>query len=279
MSRRPARTRRLAALGGALATTALLAACGAGAADAGAGGRPAVASSDALTGPLTVVAAASLQPAFEELGALFAQQHPGVDVQPMTFDGSATLVTQLAAGARADVLATADERSMAGAADAGLLAGDAVPFTTNTLQVVVPAGNPEQVRSLADLGALAAAGGRVVVCAPQVPCGAATTTVLAAGGVELPGASEEQNVSAVLMKVVSGDADAGLVYRTDVLRGGDAVEGVDVPEAAEVVNTYPVAVLADREQGHEEAVARAFVALVLSAQGQRVLDGLGFVRP
>uniref|UniRef100_UPI00036E935D molybdate ABC transporter substrate-binding protein n=1 Tax=Cellulomonas massiliensis TaxID=1465811 RepID=UPI00036E935D len=245
---------------------------------AAAGATPS-ASPDGLSGALTVFAAASLQPAFEELGALFARQHPGVDVRPMTFDGSATLVTQLAAGARADVLATADERSMADAAGAGLLAGDAVPFTTNTLQVVVPAGNPEHVRGLADLGALAATGGRVVVCAPQVPCGAATAAVLRAAGVELRGASEEQNVSAVLLKVVSGDADAGLVYRTDVRRGGDGVEGVEVPEAAGAVNTYPVAVLADREAGHQEAVARAFVALLLSEEGQRVLDGLGFARP
>lgn len=279
MSHGGTRTRRRAALTAALATTALLAACAGGAADGDVAGATPAASSDALAGPLTVFAAASLQPAFEELGGLLERAHPGVDVEPMTFDGSATLVTQLAAGARADVLATADERSMDGAAGAGLLAGDAVPFTTNTLQVVVPAGNPEHVRGLADLSALAAAGGRVVVCAPQVPCGAATTTVLEAADVELPGAGEEQNVSAVLMKVVSGDADAGLVYRTDVLRAGDAVEGVDVPQAAEAVNTYPVAVLADREQGHEEAVARAFVALVLSEQGQRVLDGLGFVRP
>jgi molybdate transport system substrate-binding protein len=262
-----------------LACALLLAACAPG---SPAGDGAAVASEpgpDELTGSLTVFAAASLQPAFEELGALFEQRHPSVDLQPMTFDGSATLVTQLAGGARADVLATADERSMAGAAGAGLLAGDAVPFTTNTLQVVVAAGNPEHVTSVADLGELAASGGRVVVCAPQVPCGAATQEVLDAAGVDLRGASQEQNVSAVLMKVVGGDADAGLVYRTDVLRGGDAVEGVDVPEAADVVNAYPVAVLADRAEGHDARVARAFVDLLLSEQGQGVLDRLGFVRP
>jgi len=232
-----------------------------------------------LTGDLTVFAAASLQGAFDELATTFMEQHPSVQVAPVTYDGSSTLVTQLVEGASADVLATADEKNMTTVVDAGLVEGTPTVFTTNTLQIVVAAGNPQHVRSLADLATLASSGGTVVLCAPEVPCGSAAHKALDDAGVTFTPASEEQNVKAVLTKVQTGDADAGVVYRTDVLGAGETVEGVDVAEAASAVNQYPIALLAEPTRTHGDDVAQAFVDLVLSDEGQQVLADHGFVSP
>lgn len=249
--------------------------------ETGAGSPSATASADDLTGELTIFAAASLQPAFDELAATFAAAHPDVTVDPVTYDGSSTLATQLVEGATADVFASADEKNMTPVVDAGLTATVPTTFTTNTLQIVVAPGNPQKISNLVDLARLSTDGGIVVLCAAEVPCGSASQQVLDAAGVDLKAASEEQSVSAVLTKVVSGEADAGLVYRTDVLKAGDEVEGVDFAEAAGVVNRYPIAVLGDdaRDDGHEAATARAFVDLILSAPGQRVLADKGFAAP
>ncbi|KQS99725.1 molybdate ABC transporter substrate-binding protein [Cellulomonas sp. Leaf395] len=228
-------------------------------------------STTGLTGELTVFAAASLQDAFDDLGAEFAEQNPGVTVQPTTYDGSATLATQLTGGASADVFASADTQTMSTVTDAGLAVGPATVFTTNTLEIVVAAGNPLGIDSLADLAALSTSGGKVVLCGVQVPCGSAAHEVL--DGLALTPVSEEQNVKAVLTKVQTGDADAGLVYRTDVLSAGGAVDGVPFPEAATAVNEYPIVALEDG------AVAQAFVDLVLSDAGQRVLAAAGFSAP
>lgn len=226
---------------------------------------------EGLSGELTVFAAASLQGAFDALGEEFAAQHPGVTVHPTTYDGSATLATQLVGGATADVFASADLGTMSTVTDAGLADGTPTVFTTNSLEIAVAPGNPLGIETLADLAALSTSGGKVVLCATEVPCGAAAHRVL--DGLTLTPVSEEQNVKAVLTKVQTGDADAGLVYRTDVLAAGGTVEGVELPEAAEAVNEYPVVVLDD------EAVAQAFVDLVLSADGQRILADLGFTAP
>ena len=153
--------------------------------------------------------------------------------------------------------------------DAGLDAADPVDFTTNTLRIAVPAGNPAGVTDLASLtGDL-----NLVVCAPEVPCGAATGTVEEAAGLEFAPVSEEQSVTDVLNKVTSGEADAGLVYVTDVEKAGDAVGGIDFPEAQEAVNTYPITTVdgsASPELGQE------FVDLVTGVEGQEVLAGYGF---
>lgn len=226
-----------------------------------------------LTGELTVFAAASLQGAFDEIATELAEQNPGVTVNPITYDGSSTLATQLVDGASADVFASADLKNMAAVTDAGLADGTATVFTTNTLEIVVAPGNPLAIETLADLAALSTSGGKVVVCGAEVPCGSAAHKVLDGAGLTLTPVSEEQNVKAVLTKVQTGDADAGLVYRTDVLAAGDTVEGVEFPEAATAVNEYPVVVLEDGD------VAQAFVDLVLSADGQRILSDLGFTAP
>ena len=261
---------RARALVGATAVLLALTAC-----SAGTPATPA-SSSPELTGELTVFAAASLQGAFDALAEEFAAENPGVTVHPTTYDGSSTLATQLVAGASADVFASADEKNMATVTDAGLVDGTPTIFTTNTLEIVVAPGNPQNISSLSDLAALSTSGGKVVLCAAEVPCGSASHTLLDGAGLMLTPVSEEQNVKAVLTKVQTGDADAGLVYRTDVLAAGDTVEGVEVPEAATVVNAYPIAVLAT---ARDRDVARAFVDLVLSETGQKILADLGFTAP
>jgi molybdate transport system substrate-binding protein len=275
------RRRGRRAVVGAVVALVALAGCSSGTPEAASKSTTAATeAADELTGTLTVFAAASLTAAFDELVAELESAHPGVDVRAVTYDGSSTLATQLVEGARADVFASADEKNMATVVDAGLVDGAPTVFTTNSLQIVVPAGNPQDVASLADLATLASSGGRVVLCAAQVPCGAASQKVIAAAGLTLTPASEEQNVTAVLTKVAAGEADAGLVYRTDVLVAGDDVEGVDVDEAAGAVNRYPVAVLGpDTRASADPAVAQAFVDLVLSDAGQKVLADLGFVAP
>ncbi|WP_456847369.1 molybdate ABC transporter substrate-binding protein [Cellulomonas sp. P5_C6] len=237
---------------------------------------PTVSAAPELTGELTVFAAASLQGAFDALAAEFAAQHPGVTVHPTTYDGSSTLATQLVGGASADVFASADQKNMTTVTDAGLAEGTPMVFTTNTLQIVVAPGNPKKIASLADLAALSTSGGKVVICAAEVPCGSAAHTVLDGAGLTLTPVSEEQNVKAVLTKVQTGDADAGLVYRTDVQAAGGTVEGVEFPEAATAVNTYPVVVL---KTASSTDVAQAFVDLVLSDKGQTILTGMGFSAP
>ncbi|MRG61144.1 molybdate ABC transporter substrate-binding protein [Agromyces sp. CFH 90414] len=231
----------------------------------------------ALTGEVTVYAAASLAGAFEELGADFEAEHPGVDIRPIVADGSSTLAAQLVEGAPADVFASADERTMTTVDDAGLITGDPHPFATNTLRIVVPAGNPGELDAIEDL---ADPGLAVVLCAPEVPCGAASEQLLALDGVEVTPVSEEQNVTAVLTKVRSGEADAGLVYATDVEGAGTIgaadVESVMPARADEVVNRYPIAALAD---AGNPAAAAAFVDFVRGERGRAVLEARGFGAP
>lgn len=225
-----------------------------------------------LTGELTVFAAASLSSAFDELATQFAQLHPGLEVAPISYDGSSVLATQLLGGAAVDVFASADEKNMAKVTDAGLASG-ATAFATNTLEIAVAPGNPEKISSLQSL---TAPGLTVVLCAAEVPCGSAAQKLLSTAGVALTPASEEQNVTAVLTKVRSGEADAGLVYRTDVTAAGDAVTGVEIDGADAATNVYPIVALAGAP--NPEA-ARAFVAFVLSADGQKVLKSFGFGAP
>ncbi|KTS07670.1 molybdate ABC transporter substrate-binding protein [Microbacterium testaceum] len=251
--------RRPLRLAGVLAVAALLAAC------ASPPPQPA-ASGDQLGGTLEVYAAASLQRSFDEIATAFEAAHPGVTVSPV-YDGSSTLATQIGEGAPADVFASADEKNMSKVA-----AQAPAPqiFAANTLVIAVPAGNPGGVETLEDLSRVT-----TVLCAPEVPCGAASQTLLSNAGVTVSPASAEQNVTAVLTKVAAGEADAGLVYATDVVGRAD-IEAI-VPEGADkVVNRYPIAALTDAP--NPEAAA-AFVAFVLSDDGQRILADAGFRAP
>lgn len=223
-------------------------------------------------GSITVFAAASLESAFTEIGEQFETDNPGSSVE-FSFAGSSALVTQLNQGADADVFASADARNMDKAVAAGLVEGGPVDFATNTLTIVVAPGNPKGIKSFADL---ATPGLNVVVCAPAVPCGGATEKVEKATGVTLDPVSEETSVTDVLGKVTSGQADAGLVYVTDAAGAGDKVTSVAVPEAAQAVNTYPIAVL--KESGDTQ-LAQGFVDLVTGAAGQKALAKAGFAKP
>lgn len=214
---------------------------------------------------LTVFAAASLTEPFEDIAERFEAEHDGVRVE-LALAGSADLVTQVRGGAPADVLATADEATMAEVEKDGLVTEPTV-FATNTLTIAVAAGNPQGVERLEDLGAL-----DVVVCAPAVPCGAATRRLETAAGVDLRPVSEEQSVTDVLNKVVAGEADAGLVYVTDARRASRETDSVPVPEAQDVVNRYPIAVLEDSEH---PALAREFVDLVLGDRAVLPDEGFG----
>lgn len=221
---------------------------------------------------LVVYAASSLKPTFEKLGAQFEADHPGIDVQ-FNFAGSSDLVSQIQQGAPVDVFASADIANMDRLAAQDQLAEQAQAFATNTLEIVVPPTNPARITSLADL---AKPGVQVVVCAPQVPCGSAASRVEAAARLDWKPVSEEQSVADVLNKVTSGEADAGLVYVTDVRAAAGKVKGINFPAAADAVNTYPLAPITG---GKQPDLARQFIQLVLGAAGQKVLTGAGFGKP
>lgn len=218
---------------------------------------------------LTVYAAASLTAAFEDIAEAFESEHEGVDVE-LSLGGSSDLVTQIQEGAAADVFASADTANMDKLVADDLTAAEPQAFATNTLEIVVPPGNPAGIASLADL---AEPGLALVICAPEVPCGAAALSVAEVAGVTLAPVSEEQSVTDVLGKITSGEADAGLVYVTDVAAAGDDVEGIEFPEAGEVVNTYPITPVAD---AGEADLAADFVELVLGDTGQGILADHGF---
>jgi len=236
---------------------ALLAGCGAD------GGAPRV---------LNVFAAASLTDAFTAVEARFEADNPGVEVR-LNSAGSSDLAQQIVNGAPADVFAAANESTMKTVADAGLVDGQPTVFATNVLQIATPPGNPKGVASFADLARPDVA---VVVCAPQVPCGAATERIEQATGVALSPVSEEPDVRSVLGKVSTGDADAGLVYVTDVRSAGGSVEGVSFPESDRAVNSYPIAALTDAP---EPELARSFVELVTGEFGREALEDAGFGAP
>lgn len=218
---------------------------------------------------LTIFAASSLAESFEALAAIYAEEHPEVSVS-VNLAGSQQIAAQVLEGAPADVLATADEVQMARVAEAGLLAAPPEGFATNTLVVAVERGNPMGLGGLRDL-----ARDDVVVVLPDgaVPAGRYADDLLARADVAVDEASREIDVRAALAKVRLGEADAAVVYRTDVLAAAD-VDAVDVADSPRA--RYPIAVLA---QAPEPEHARDFVDLVLSARGRAVLVDHGFGAP
>jgi len=254
----------------AIGSVLLLTACG--------GGQPSGASSTTSSsaaresGTLTVLAAASLTTSFNKIKADFESAHPGVTVK-ITYDGSSTLVQQITNGVAADVFASADQNNMDKVTKASLNDGAPQLFARNKLEIAVPPGNPKNIASFADL---AKPGVVVVVCADAVPCGAAALKVEQATGVHLSPASKETAVTGVLSKVESGDADAGLVYLTDVNSAGAKVKGVPFPEADKAINDYPITVLKNAPQS---ALAKEFVAFVRGEQGRKELGAVGFQLP
>ncbi|UZX04861.1 molybdate ABC transporter substrate-binding protein [Arthrobacter sp. CDRTa11] len=223
-------------------------------------------------GTVTVFAAASLKSPFTQLAKQFEAANPGTRVT-LNFAGSADLATQIFQGAPADVFASADNRNMGKLLDEGLVEDEPRDFATNTLTIAVPPGNPAGIYAFHDLEK---PGTKVVVCASQVPCGAAIRNIAEETGTSLTPVSEETSVTDVLGKVTSGEADAGLVYVTDAQGAGGKVESVPFPEAAQAVNSYPIATV---KGARNKAAAQAFRELVLGSGGQAVLGAAGFGAP
>ncbi len=245
----------------ALALPLLLIACGSG---------PSASPSAAgVEGEVVVFAAASLTDAFEAVAEDFEAANAGADVT-FSFGPSNGLATQIVEGAPADAFASANARQMDVVAEAGLVDGEPRTFLENALEIVVEPGNPQGVMGLDDLASPDLA---VVLAAEEVPAGDFAREALAAAGVEVTPVSLEEDVRAVLTRVELGEADAGIVYRSDVVAAGDAVEGVEIAEADNVAAAYPIAVLDDAPNPEGAA---AFVEHVRSEQGQATLEAFGF---
>ncbi|GAY08974.1 molybdate ABC transporter substrate-binding protein [Pseudonocardia sp. N23] len=257
---------KVRALLGLLAGLALLlAGCGGSSGSADTGGSSAAAAPRTLT----VLAAASLTETFNAMKARFETDNPGVTVR-ISYGGSSDLASQIVNGAPADVFAAASDATMKTVTDKNLTAAAPRIFATNVLQIATQPGNPEGIASFADL---AEPDLKVVVCAPQVPCGAAEQKIETATGVTLTPASQETDVKSVLGKVSSGNADAGLVYVTDVTAAKGSVQGVTFPEAQQAVTNYPIAVVKNAPQA---GLAQKWIDMVTGEFGQKTLDAAGF---
>lgn len=241
----------------------LLAACGSAPTPA--------AAPDPVRGSLTVFAAASLTEAFNRIGAEFTGLHPGASVQ-FNFAGSPTLVTQITEGAQADVFASADQPNMDRVTGAGLSTGPPVVFARNRLEIVVEKGNPRHITSLADL---ARPGLLVVLAGPTVPAGKYAGQALQSAGVRVTPVSEETDVKSVVTKVALGEADAGIVYVTDVRAAGSTVEGITIPDQHNVIASYPAVAL---KGAASPVAAKAFIDFLLGP-GRSILTSFGFAAP
>jgi len=239
---------------------------------AGCGDTAGEAAGDKPSGTVVVFAAASLKESFTAIGKEFEAANPGVKVT-FNFGASSTLAQNITQGAPADVFAAASPATMKTVTTAGDAAGEPAVFVRNQLQIAVPTGNPAKVTGLPDF---AKADLKIALCAKQVPCGAAADKAFAAAGITPKPDTLEQDVKATLTKVVLGEVDAALVYRTDVRAAGDKVEGVDFPEATKAINDYPIVTL---KEAPNAAAARTFVDFVRSEQGRAVLTKAGFTVP
>ena len=226
---------------------------------------------DTLSGTITILAAASLTESLDELATQFEEAHPDVDVV-ISYGGSSALAEQIVSGSPADIFFSANESTMKTVTDAGLTVAPEV-LLTNVLEIAVPAGNPGDVTGLADF---ANADLTIALCDPAVPCGSAAEKLFAATGITPSVDTLEEDVKAALTKVALGEVDAALVYVTDVKAAGDDVEGIEVPEAADVVNKYPISLLADAADAD---LAQAFIDFVSSAEGLEVFSDAGFGTP
>lgn len=219
---------------------------------------------------ITVLAASSLTGTFTDLAAQFEKDHSGVEVK-LAFDSSATLAQQAAGGAPADVLATADTTTMDSAKSA--LASTPQNFATNVMVLVTPKNNPQGITKFADLNS---GGVSYVVCVDTAPCGKVAAALLEQDQISRHPASTEVDVKSVLAKVTEGEADAGIVYTTDAVSAADAVQTIPIPGTSQQTTTYPIATL---DQSEHADLAQEFVDLVMSTQGQQVLQDAGFGAP
>lgn len=225
----------------------------------------------AVSGTVTVFAAASLKEAFTTLAKQFEGTHPGVSVK-LDFDASSALAAQINQGAPADVFASAAPKNMQQVVSA---AGATAPvdFASNVMEIAVPPGNPAKITGVADL---ARRGVKVALCQSQVPCGSVATQVFAKAKIAVKPVTLEPDVKSTLSKVELNEVDAGMVYVTDVRAAGDKVTGILIPGAVNASTEYPIAALT---KAPNAVGARAFVAFVLSEAGRSVLTADGFEQP
>lgn len=265
MNRRPLAAAAAAVVSAALAGCAQSAPASSSSAPAGSS-----TPSASLSGSITVDAAASLNEVFPALAKSFQSEHPGTTIT-FNFGGSSTLAASIVSGAPVDVFAAASAKTMKTVQDASLTAADPVTIARNTLEIAVPPGNPGKVTGLKDFADPAKT---IVVCDEQVPCGAAATQVFALAKITPKPDSYEPDVTSVLTKVSGDDADAGLVYVTDVKAAGSKVEGIPFDEADQAITAYPIAALKDSKNA---ALADAWVAYVQEHESD--LQAAGFLAP
>jgi molybdate transport system substrate-binding protein len=225
-----------------------------------------------VSGTLVVFAATSLTEAFDKIGAQFQKAHPGVTVK-FNYNGSSSLATSITQGAPADVFASASPTNMKTVTDGGDATGTPQIFTRNTGEIMVESGNPLHIKSVKDL---ANSKVKVVVCAPAVPCGALAEKIFKNAGVTVTPVSEEQNVGGVVTKVTLGEADAGIVYVTDVKANESKAAGVAIPAGQNDITEYPIVQV---KGAPNSSAAKAFIDYVLGPTGQQVLASFGFLPP
>ena len=274
MAMREKRRRRRAgflAAAGAAVVALVLAACSSGGSSSS-GGSASGGSAGKPSGTLVVFAATSLTDAFDKIGAQFDKANPGVTVK-FNYNGSSSLATSINQGAPADVFASAAPANMKTVTDAGNAAGTPKIFAGNTGEIMVEEGNPEHITSVSQLASPEV---KVVVCAPEVPCGAVATDIFKNAGVTVKPVSEETNVGGVVTKVTLGEADAGIVYVTDVKANQDKATGVPIPANENEITEYPIAQVKDAPNA---SAAAAFINYVLGPDGQKVLASFGFMPP
>ncbi|MCI3934632.1 molybdate ABC transporter substrate-binding protein [Streptomyces sp. AN091965] len=218
---------------------------------------------------LTVLAAASLTDVFKTAGAAYEDAHPGTKIT-FSFEGSQELAAKVRQGAPADALVTADTKTMDGLRSD---TGTPTVIAKNRLVIATGKGNPKKVGQLKDL---ADKDLKVVLAAPEVPVGRYSEQILDQQKVDVKPVSQEPNVRAVLSKVELGEADAGLVYKTDVQAADGKAEGVDIPDGQNAIAEYPAATLKTSEH---TAAAAAFVTWLNSAEAQKILRDAGFQKP
>ena len=227
----------------------------------------------APSGSMTVLAASSLTKAFTALASQFESTHPGSKVS-LNFASSSTLVEQIQNGAPADVFASADQKNMQKLQDAGDVAGTPSVFAKNQMEIAVAPGNPHHISTVADL---AKSGLIVVLCASEAPCGKYADQLLTQDHVTLTPKSREVDAKSTLTKVQTGDADAAIVYVTDVKGASGKVDGVVVPAGQNVIATLPIAAL---KASKNAALAKEWVDFVTSSTNEKTLqDQYGFLAP
>jgi molybdate transport system substrate-binding protein len=263
--RRSRRARIGLSAGACAAAVSLVAACGSSGPSTSSG-------SGQVKGTVVVFAAASLTNAFNKIGTQFQKAHPGVSVK-FNYAGSSSLATSIKQGAPADVFASADTTNMKTVTSANLATGQPTTFAKNKLEIMVDKGNPMKIKNIDQLANPKV---KVAVCAPSVPCGKYSTEIFDKANITVKPVTEETSVTGVVTKITLGEADAGIVYVTDVKAAGNQATGVPIPPKQNVTADYPIVEL---KNAPNSTASKSFMQYVNSPAGQDVLRSYGFLPP